>query len=98
VTSQISTYKADIMRKVIRIGDSTSHGGKVISAKASHITVDGLAVACIGDKCTCPFHGDGTIIEGDPNHTIDGIPVAYDGHQVSCGAALQSTPNNFYKV
>lgn len=86
------------MRKIIRLGDSTSHGGKVISAKASHIRVDGLAVACVGDICTCPLHGDGTITEGDPNHTVDGIPVAYDGDRVSCGATLHSTFNNFGKA
>jgi len=79
------------MRKVIRVGDATTHGGKVISSSAPHFTVDGKAVACIGDKCTCPIVGHGgvcTIIEGDGKHTIDGRAVAYDGHKTSCGASL----------
>jgi uncharacterized Zn-binding protein involved in type VI secretion len=35
------------------------------------------------------------IIEGSSEHVIDGIPVAYDGHKTSCGAALQSTLSTF---
>ncbi|WP_370662423.1 PAAR domain-containing protein [Massilia aurea] len=31
------------------------------------------------------------IAEGDPDMTIDGIPVAFDGHATSCGARLIST-------
>jgi uncharacterized Zn-binding protein involved in type VI secretion len=86
------------MRKVIRLNDPTSHGGKVLSVAATHFTVGGIAVACLGDKTTCPLHGPGTIIEGDQHHTIDGIAVAYEGHKVSCGATLQSTVPNFGRL
>lgn len=44
------------MRKAIRLGDETSHGGKVVSA-TSHITIGGIPVARLGDKCTCPKRG-----------------------------------------
>lgn len=83
------------MRKVIRLNDPTSHGGTVTAVAACHFTVDGLAVARVGDHCTCPVHGDVTIIEGNPDHTIDGIRVAYEGHKTSCGAALEATIDNF---
>jgi uncharacterized Zn-binding protein involved in type VI secretion len=86
------------MRKVIRLNDPTSHGGKVASVTAVHFTIDGIAVARVGDKCTCPLHGDGKITEGDKRHTIDGIPVAYEGHKTSCGASLESTVANFGRV
>jgi uncharacterized Zn-binding protein involved in type VI secretion len=86
------------MRKVIRLNDPTSHGGHVSSITASHFTVGGISVARVGDKCTCPLHGDGKIIEGDQRHTIDGIPVAYEGHKTSCGAVLSSTVSNFGRV
>lgn len=68
----------------------TTHGGKVISCTAQHFKVNGKPVACVGDKCTCPVPGHGvcTIIEGDSRHTIDGRPVAYEGHKTSCGASL----------
>jgi uncharacterized Zn-binding protein involved in type VI secretion len=31
------------------------------------------------------------IAEGDPDHRINGIPVAYAGHKTSCGATLIAT-------
>jgi len=83
------------MRKIIRLGDSTSHGGKVVSA-TSHVTVGGLPVARLGDRCTCPKrgHNNCVIVEGDPDWTIDGIPVALEGHKISCGAVLISSAPN----
>lgn len=83
------------MANVIRLNDPTSHGGKVASVAVTHFTVGGTAVARVGDKCTCPLHGPGTIVEGDATHTIDGIAVAYQGHKTSCGAVLTSTVSNF---
>lgn len=85
------------MPNVIRLGDPTSHGGKVISTGASHITVNGIAVVLVGDKCTCPRKGhDGcTVATGNAHHTVDGVPVAYDGDETTCGAKLISTVQNF---
>ena len=85
------------MRKIIRLNDSTSHGGKVESVGATHFTVDGLGVARVGDACSCPIigHNNCTIAEGDPHHTIDGVAVAYDGHKTSCGALLQASASSF---
>lgn len=83
------------MKGVIRLGDPTSHGGKVVSATAN-LNIMGKDVARLGDKCTCPRpgHGNCTIVEGDPNWTIDGVPVALHGHKISCGATLISTLAN----
>jgi uncharacterized Zn-binding protein involved in type VI secretion len=86
------------MANVIRLNDPTSHGGKVDSVTATQFIVGGIAVARVGDKCTCPLHGPGTIVEGDQYHTIDGIPVAYEGHQTSCGAELIPTTANFKRA
>ncbi|UVW27209.1 PAAR domain-containing protein [Massilia sp. H6] len=79
------------MPKIIRLNDPTSHGGKVERVAASHFTVGGIAVACVGDKTSCPLHGPGTIVEGQARHTIGGVAVAYEGHKTSCGAVLIST-------
>lgn len=85
------------MGNVIRLGDASSHGGKVVKVSATHFTVDGIAVACVGDKCSCPINGHDncTIAEGDPTHVIDGIAVAYDGHKTTCGATLIASIGNF---
>jgi uncharacterized Zn-binding protein involved in type VI secretion len=76
------------MPKIIRLNDLTSHGGKVVSVAATHFTIGGIAVACVGDKTTCPIHGPCTIVEGAARHTVNGVPVAYEGHKTSCGATL----------
>lgn len=87
------------MPKIIRLGDPTNHGGKVESVAASYFTVAGKPVARVGDICSCPLPGHTIciIVEGDPHHKIDGIPVAYEGHKTSCGAALIATVDNFGK-
>ncbi|MBF3759013.1 PAAR domain-containing protein, partial [Burkholderia pseudomallei] len=69
------------MRGVIRIGDSTSHGGRVETGHEGS-TVMGRAVACVGDRCTCPMNGHEhcVIVEGDEDVRIEGRAVAFDGH------------------
>ena len=83
------------MRRVIRLGDRTSHGGYVVSATSRFIIMD-KPVARLGDKCTCPKKGHDNcyIVEGDPDWTIDGVPVALEGHKLSCGAVLISSMPN----
>lgn len=77
------------MRNVIRLGDATSHGGKVLAASGT-ASVHGIAVARKGDACSCPVGGHArcVIAEGDPMVLVDGIPVAFEGHKTSCGATL----------
>jgi len=78
------------MRNVIRLGDATTHGGKVLSARAGHFKVGGVPVACVGDLCSCPIagHNGCTIKTGSVHHKIDGQKVAFDGDKTSCGATL----------
>jgi uncharacterized Zn-binding protein involved in type VI secretion len=80
------------MKGIIRLNDPTSHGGRVIAA-APNTQVMGKAVARKGDRCLCPLPGHTMcfIEEGDPEVTIDGVPVAFEGHKTTCGAALIST-------
>lgn len=80
------------MKRVIRLGDPTTHGGTVVSASPT-VIINGKPVARLGDSVTCPQpgHGTVTIVEGDPNWLIDGRPVALEGHKTSCGASLIST-------
>jgi uncharacterized Zn-binding protein involved in type VI secretion len=76
-------------REVIRLGDNTSHGGKVIEATA-RMTIDGIPVALWGDHCSCPRdgHDNCVICEGEVEAMFDGRPVALEGHKTSCGASL----------
>ena len=85
------------MARIVRVGDATDHGGRVLASGAPHYTVDGVAVALRGDPCSCPRRGHGScfIAEGDAAHTIDGVPVAYEGHRTTCGARLIAGGSGF---
>jgi uncharacterized Zn-binding protein involved in type VI secretion len=85
------------MKNVIRLGDTTSHGGKVIGTGASHFRVQGIPVACVGDTCSCPVpgHNGCTITTGSPHHLVGGKNVAFDGDSLSCGAKLVSSCKHF---
>lgn len=88
------------MRNVIRLGDPTSHGGKVISTRAQHFKVGGIPVACIGDTCSCPMpgHNGCTIVSGSSKHRIDGVQIAFEGDKSSCGATLRATITHFHTI
>lgn len=81
------------MANVIRLGEPTSHGGRVAQC-CSHNTIAGtVPIAVVGDQVTCPIKGHEpcTIATGHARHRINGKAVAYDGDTTSCGAVLQST-------
>jgi uncharacterized Zn-binding protein involved in type VI secretion len=72
----------------ITIGCPTTGGGKVISGNSLFL-IDGIAVACTGDKATCPTHKVlATIVSGDPNMNIFGKMAARAGDSLSCGCKL----------
>lgn len=85
------------MPNVIRVGDPTSHGGKVVSTSAPHFVVGGKPVVLVGDRCMCPMtgHQNCVIVSGNDSHSVNGKAVAYDGDKTSCGATLISTVANF---
>lgn len=77
---------------IIRLGDLTSHGGRVITASATH-TIGGIGIARMGDMVVCPIpsHGINAIVEGTANYLIGGRMVALQGHRCACGCTLIST-------
>ncbi len=80
-------------RPFILVGDTTDHGGTVISGAASS-DVQGRQIARVGDQVTCPKKGHGrvtTIVSGDPACLIDGAPAARHGDKTACGATLIAT-------
>ncbi len=84
------------MKRAIRLGDPTTHGGAVIKVAATQTNVMGRPLARVGDQCACPIPGHTAcaIVEGDADWTIDGVAVALEGHKTSCGASLISTLPN----
>ncbi len=81
------------MIDLIRIGDDTDHGGKVITA-SNTMRFDNRFVARKGDEVSCPMHPGikpNVIKEGDESLTDNGVPVARHGHSATCGCHLISS-------
>jgi uncharacterized Zn-binding protein involved in type VI secretion len=75
----------------VRLGDSTSHGGKVITATSRYI-LHGIAIAKAGDMTHCPkCKGDFAILPTPGASTDDGVTIAHDGTLTACGAILVSS-------
>ena len=85
------------MTHVIRVGDTTSHGGKVLNSSVGHFVVGGKPVVVVGDQCMCPVkgHENCSVASGSATHTVNGKAVAYDGDKTSCGATLISSKPKF---
>lgn len=87
-----------IEKRVIVVGDTTSHGGTVITGNPI-LDVRDQAVACVGDSVHCPLHGETKIIEGFEKAVIEpGGAIAYEGCLTSCGAQLLSSCQNILVI
>ncbi len=74
--------------EIIRLGDSTSHGGTVLEGSPVDICM-GKPIAYIGHKVQCPkCKGTYPIVEGVPTTTFYGKGVALAGMRTACGAVL----------
>ncbi|WP_322403880.1 PAAR domain-containing protein [Massilia luteola] len=75
-------------RAIIRKGDATSHGGKVLEGW-EHTNLYGLPVAGLGHKVWCPkCKGNFPIVEGATNHVFGSVGTALEGMLTACGATL----------
>lgn len=72
-----------------RLGDMTSHGGRLITA-SSDVLVDGLPSVRLGDLHTCPISGHNVtpVVSASGSVLVDGRPVARVGDTVGCGATI----------
>lgn len=79
------------MPLIVRLGDTSSHGGTVISS-ASKWRAEGALIARKGDMHSCPIPGHGVtpIVSGSGKYQCEGQPIARDGDTCGCGAVLIS--------
>ncbi|WP_084320140.1 PAAR domain-containing protein [Herbaspirillum huttiense] len=75
------------MKSLVYEGDSTSHGGKILTG-SDRINVKGRRVARVGDKVSCPIHGENEIVEGGYIMTDGTTPISREGDHARCGAVL----------
>lgn len=77
--------------EIIRLGDPTSHGGKVVEGSLADIC-HGKPIAYMGHKTFCPqCKGYFPIIDGAPTTMFYGRGVALAGMKTACGAVLIAT-------
>lgn len=81
-------------RMAIVVGDTTTHGGTVVSGYAG-ATVEGKSVAHVGSDVMCTLHGPTQIVSGRAGWTVDSKAVAAAGDRTSCGATLIAGSQNF---
>ena len=76
------------MKAIIRLGDTTDHGGSVIES-ITHTNLNGKPMAGKGHMVMCPLcMGLFPIAEGSRTYSVNGSPVALDGMKTTCGATL----------
>jgi len=75
------------MKNIAYEGDATSHGGNILTG-SNRIKVKGCRAARIGDKVSCPIHGDNEIVEGSSMMKDGTVPISRNGDHTRCGATL----------
>ncbi|MCA8108031.1 MULTISPECIES: PAAR domain-containing protein [Burkholderia] len=75
------------MKNLAYEGDATTHGGRVLTG-SDRIKVKGRRAARIGDKVSCPIHGDNEIVEGSSRMKDGTTQLSRDGDRTRCGAVL----------
>ncbi|WP_442927627.1 PAAR domain-containing protein [Microcoleus sp. A2-C2] len=67
------------MKDIVRLGDSTSHGGVVLEA-FSQTNLNGKPIAGVGHKVSCPLcKGVFAIVKGSSTYKLTGLPWHWMG-------------------
>ena len=82
------------MSEIVRLGDSSDHGGKMVSATGL-FTVNGIVVCVDGDSHRCPIIGHGTTSVSSKNTLkSNSKSVIRVGDTAGCGATInQGSPD-----
>ena len=81
-------------RAVVRVGDTTTHGGYVTETLSGNIEIFGKAVTGIGCIGYCPkCEKEFQIIQGSHRFYFMGREVTLEGMYTSCGAQLIASQN-----
>ncbi|MBN3767172.1 PAAR domain-containing protein [Burkholderia sp. Ac-20365] len=70
-----------------RLGDTTSHGGKIVEATPD-LTDEGIGIALDGHLVACPRCGGRYPIIASGRRRHNGKRIAYIGDITTCGATL----------
>lgn len=75
---------------VARLGDTSDHGGFIISVTTQFTFANGIKVARVGDLHFCPKKGHGItpIVNGSGNYVCEGKITAVVNSKCGCGAKI----------
>ena len=74
-------------KKIVVLGDATSHGGKVVSV-SSTFEIEDKNVALLNDSVSCPEHGSNPIVECDMSYEENGRGIVAHGCKSACGSVI----------
>ena len=74
-------------KKIVVLGDATSHGGKVVSV-SSTFEIEGKNVALLNDSVSWPEHGSNPIVECDMSYEENGRGIVAHGCKSACGSVI----------
>jgi uncharacterized Zn-binding protein involved in type VI secretion len=77
-------------KKIVVLGDATSHGGKVVSV-SSTFEIEGKNVALLNDSVSCPEHGSNPIVECDMSYEENGRGIVAHGCKSACGSVVYAS-------
>lgn len=95
---KIALREGHVSRSIICVGDTTSHGGKVLEGSAT-ATLEGKPISGVGHLVACP-QCKGTfpilpdVLGRRIPHAIDGRNTAVEGMRTACGATLIASQSN----
>ena len=79
---------------IIRLTDTSNHGGAVITAATKWACMD-RRIARRGDLLACPIHGVNPIVQSSPKHRCEGERIAREGDMTECDAHLIAQQNKW---
>ena len=81
---------------IVRLGDTSDHGGAVVSSNTKW-PCEGALIARKGDMFSCPIpgHGVNPIVTDSGKWKCEGMPIARQGDKTACGASLISGANKW---
>ena len=84
------------MPQVARRGDTSNHGGVIITS-CSRTPIEGPLAARKGDLHACPIHGVTPIVSNtSPNTYVEGKQLAMVGSVCGCGAVIVTGASKTY--
>jgi uncharacterized Zn-binding protein involved in type VI secretion len=86
------------MELVARLGDTSDHGGTIISVTTQHTNAEGQLVAKVYDLHSCPIPGHGVtpILIGSSQVICEGQPTAVNNSRCGCGALIIAGSKHTY--